>query len=220
MNFFRRKDDDQEVKLWSNKREREETEAKADLFALIKTVDRLEKAYVRDHISAKEYETTCHNMIAKYRTLLNTMQDTVPDVRAFMQHYNMDCPAAVNRLIVSGIPATIEHGNTGRSAAAGGEGSEAVVAETVQAFITTMDALKINMTSVDSVHPLLSDLVQSLNKLAFLPRDFDGREKTKQWLTQLNQMRASDQLTDEQTRQLLFDLESGYNAVIACLRGR
>ena len=50
MNFFRRKDDDQEVKLWSNKREREETEAKADLFALIKTVDRLEKAYVRDHI--------------------------------------------------------------------------------------------------------------------------------------------------------------------------
>jgi hypothetical protein len=63
--------------------------------------------------SAKEYETTCHNMIAKYRTLLNTMQDTVPDVRAFMQHYNMDCPAAANRLIVSGIPATIEHGNTG-----------------------------------------------------------------------------------------------------------
>lgn len=95
-----------------------------------------------------------------------------------------------------------------------------MVAETVQAFITTMDALKINMTSVDSVHPLLSDLVQSLNKLAFLPRDFDGREKTKQWLAQLNQMRASEQLTDEQTRQLLFDLESGYNAVIACLRSR
>jgi hypothetical protein len=40
----------------------------------------------------------------------------VPDVRAFMRHYNMDCPAAVNRLIVSGIPATIEHGNTGYAA--------------------------------------------------------------------------------------------------------
>jgi hypothetical protein len=50
MNLFRRKADDQEVKLWSNKREREDMEAKADLFALIKTVDRLEKAYVRDAI--------------------------------------------------------------------------------------------------------------------------------------------------------------------------
>jgi hypothetical protein len=33
-------------------------------------------------------------------------------------------------------------------------------------------------------------------------------------------MRASEQLSDEQTRQLLFDLESGYNAVIAVLRNR
>lgn len=63
--------------------------------------------------SAKEYETTCLNMIAKFKTLLGTMKEQVPDVQMFMRDFNMDCPAAYNRLIVSGMPATIEHGNCG-----------------------------------------------------------------------------------------------------------
>ena len=40
----------EQVKLWTNKKEREQFNNQADLFALIKTVDRLEKAYVRDAI--------------------------------------------------------------------------------------------------------------------------------------------------------------------------
>mmetsp|Transcript_14629 Transcript_14629/g.20201 ORF Transcript_14629/g.20201 Transcript_14629/m.20201 type:complete len:220 (+) Transcript_14629:248-907(+) len=210
---------EEEVKLWTNKHEREDMNNKADLFALIKTVDRLEKAYVRDFISAKEYETTCLNMIAKFRTLLGTMPQM--DIGAFMREHHVEAPAAFTRLVVSGIPATIEHGSTGRSAAAGGEGSnEAVVAETVQLFITTMDALKIHMTAVDNLYPLLSDLVQSLNKLGFLAPDFEGKVKTKEWLARLNSMRASDELTEDQTRQLLFDLESSYNAVVRVLKER
>eukprot|EP00241_Pyramimonas_parkeae_P011060 CAMPEP_0114238770 /NCGR_PEP_ID=MMETSP0058-20121206/8098_1 /TAXON_ID=36894 /ORGANISM="Pyramimonas parkeae, CCMP726" /LENGTH=231 /DNA_ID=CAMNT_0001350895 /DNA_START=893 /DNA_END=1588 /DNA_ORIENTATION=- len=209
-----------EVKLWNTQKERELVNNKADLFALIKTVEYLERAYVRDFISAKEYETTCLNMIAKFKTLLGTMKEQVPDVQMFMRDFNMDCPAAYNRLIVSGMPATIEHGNCGQSSAAGGKGSEVVVAETVQAFITTMDALKIQMTSMDSLYPLLSDLMQSLNKLAYLPPDFAGKTNVKEWLMRLHQMSASDELTEEQTRQLLFDLESSYNAVLGVLKER
>uniref|UniRef100_A0A7S0WSL7 Vacuolar protein sorting-associated protein 28 homolog n=1 Tax=Pyramimonas obovata TaxID=1411642 RepID=A0A7S0WSL7_9CHLO len=208
------------VTLWTNKKEKEAINNKADLFALIKTVDRLEKAYVRDAISAKEYETTCLNMIAKFKTLMNTIQDQVPSVMDFMKMYHMECPAAVNRLLVSGIPATIEHGNAGRSSTAGGGGSEVVVAETVQLFITTMDALKINMTAVDNLYPLLTDLVQSMNKLVFLEPEFEGKVKVKEWLTRLNKMRASDELSEDESRQLLFDLESSYGAVVQKLKER
>mmetsp|Transcript_29059 Transcript_29059/g.48787 ORF Transcript_29059/g.48787 Transcript_29059/m.48787 type:complete len:217 (-) Transcript_29059:395-1045(-) len=198
------------IKLWNNKKEKDDTENKAEFFALIKTVDRLEKAFMRDHISAKEYESSCRNMILQFKTLMGTLQYQEADVLQFMKAHTMDFPAAVNRLLTSGMPATLEFGNSGRS---GEGGSAVIVAETVQLFITTMDALKINMTAVDNLYPLLSDLMQSMNKLVFLEPNFEGKIKTKEWLTRLNKMRASDELSEEQSRQLLFDLESSYNAV-------
>lgn len=203
----------QELKLWNNKYERESFDTQADLFALIKAVDRLEKAYVRDAISAKEYESNCFNLLAKFKTLQSTMRDTVPDVQQFMASYNMDCPAAVNRLLVSGMPATVEHGPTRE-----GTNGTVVVAETVQHFITTMDSLNLKMVAMDQIYPLLNDLIQSLHKLPMLPPEFEAKVKLKEWLSRLSKMRASDELSDEQVRQLLFDLESSYNAVLKVLR--
>ena len=45
-------------KLAANNKEREKYEFCADLYSIIKTVEYLEKAYVRDSISAKEFETS------------------------------------------------------------------------------------------------------------------------------------------------------------------
>ena len=87
-----------------------------------------------------------------------------------------------------------------------------LVAETVQFFITAMDSLKLNMTAVDQIHPLLTDLYESLCKITNLSQDWEGKVKIKNWLVQLNRMKASDELNEEQIRQMLFDLESSYNA--------
>mmetsp|Transcript_37832 Transcript_37832/g.45608 ORF Transcript_37832/g.45608 Transcript_37832/m.45608 type:complete len:223 (-) Transcript_37832:606-1274(-) len=211
-----------QVKLWNNKREREECDNKADLFALIKTVDRLEKAYVRDAISAEEYEATCFNFIAKFKTLTTTIGYSHEAVEDFIVEYNIDSPAAVNRLLVSGVPATVQHGTPSRPEA--GEShqprnSAVAVAETVQHFITTMDSLNLKMVATDQIYPLLNDLMQSLNKLSDLPPEFEGKVKVKEWMSRLDKMRASDELSEEQVRQLLFDLESSYNAVLNILRG-
>src|SRR5271170_1831747 len=67
-------------------------------------------------------------------------------------------------------------------------------------FITFMDALKLSYKSKDELHPHLSDLMTSLN--TSMPRDFEGRAKIVQWLITLNQMRAADELTDDQSRQV------------------
>jgi hypothetical protein len=62
-----------------------------------------------------------------------------------MRDHHMNCKAAANRIKV-GVPATIIHG--------GGEDSKGqmlIVFHTVQAFITTMDQLKLEMKAVDEV---------------------------------------------------------------------
>ncbi|PIM96963.1 hypothetical protein CDL12_30577 [Handroanthus impetiginosus] len=95
--------------------------------------------------------------------------------------------------------------------------SAAIVAECVQNFITAMDSLKLNMVAVDQVHPLLSDLSASLNKLSILPPDFEGKTKMREWIARLSKMGAADELTEQQARQLHFDLESSYNSFMAAL---
>jgi len=202
------------VKLWTNKKEREEYDSFADLFAIIKTMEKLEKAYVRDAVKPDEYEKECLNLITKFKTLSGSLRSTVPDVEHFMRTYRMDCPAAVHRLLRAGVPATIEHG---RPRVDDGSGGAVSVAETVQHFITTMDALKLDLRAVDQIFPYLSELVQSLHKVPQLPPDFEGKEKMKEWITRLNRLRASDELAEDQIRQLLFDLESTYQTFMRAI---
>ena len=37
------------------------------------------------------------------------LKDTIPSIEPFADTYKMDCPAAINRLVTSGVPATVEH---------------------------------------------------------------------------------------------------------------
>ncbi|CAH2071679.1 unnamed protein product [Thlaspi arvense] len=186
----------------------------AELFAIIKATEKLEKAYIRDLISPSEYESECQKLIVHFKTLSATLRDTVPNIERFADTYKMDCAAAVYRLVTSGVPATVEHRAT---VAASTSNSASIVAECVQNFITSMDSLKLNMVAVDQVYPLLSDLSASLNKLSILPPDFEGKTKMREWLLRLLKMGAADELTEQQSRQLHFDLESSYNSFMAAL---
>ncbi|URE41137.1 Vacuolar protein sorting-associated protein [Musa troglodytarum] len=145
----------EEVKLWRDKREREMYDSFADLYAIIKTTDKLEKAYVRDLVSSAEYEAECLKLIAQFRTLHSALRGAVPSLDRFAEAYRLDAPAGINRLLVSGVPATVEHRAAGSSTAAA---SAAAVAECVQHFITAMDSVKLNMVAVDQVHPPLRSL--------------------------------------------------------------
>jgi len=196
-----------EVKLINNNKEREMYDNLADLYAIIKTLEHLEKAFFRDAISSTDYNTNCTKLINQYKTVQGLVKDVVPDLAKFMQEYRMDCKAASQRLKI-GVPATVEHRDPNSEFTK----TAMYVAETVQYFITAMDSLKLNMAAVDQVQPLIQDLVESLNRVPSLPPDFEGKEKLKIWLITMNKMKASDELNQEQTRQLLFDLETAYTA--------
>ncbi|KAK9764425.1 Vacuolar protein-sorting-associated protein 28 [Basidiobolus ranarum] len=197
-----------DMKLYNNSKDREVYENMADLYAIIVTMEHLEKAYIRDYITHAEYTPACAKLIAQFKTALNLVSDSVPDVEQFMKEYKLSCPAAANRLLKIGVPATIEHATSGHDPSK----SAKYVAETVQHFITLMDSLKLNMVAVDQIHPWLSELMQSLSNVSSLPADFEGKVKIRDWLITLNKMKASDEINEEQVRQLLFDLENAHSA--------
>ncbi|KJE91267.1 vacuolar protein sorting-associated protein 28 [Capsaspora owczarzaki ATCC 30864] len=199
----------QEVKLYTTAKERELYDNMADLFAIIQTLNYLEKAYVRDSISPSEYTPACEKLIAQFRTAKSMLKDQVPSIEKFMGDYKLSCPAAYQRLQI-GVPATVEHGGTGESTSA--RNAAVHVAETVQSFITLMDSIKLQMSAVDELHPQLNDLLGSMNKLPSLSADWEGKVNLREWLAKMNAMQASDELTPEQLRQLLFDLEKHHNA--------
>ena len=87
-----------------------------------------------------------------------------------------------------------------------------IVAETVQAFITAMDALRLGQRAVDEIQPLVSDVTGSLVRVPQMPADFEGMQKMRLWLQKLHDMRAHDEIEEQESRQLLFDMESSYNA--------
>mmetsp|Transcript_10390 Transcript_10390/g.18954 ORF Transcript_10390/g.18954 Transcript_10390/m.18954 type:complete len:130 (+) Transcript_10390:10-399(+) len=122
----------------------------------------------------------------------------------------MDCRAARHRLLRVGVPATIEYG-VDSSGSVLDSADQKFVFEAVQAFITTQNCLQLDMRDVDQLHPNLSDLMVSLNKVKKLPQDHISRVKVKEWLEKLNQKPASYRLTDEELRQMSFDLQTAYD---------
>ena len=153
-------------------------------------------------------------------------QGEAADLERFTSEYRLDreCPLGVQRLLRAGIPATVEHGAAGRGGAggAGGGSSAAHVAEAVQHFITIMDSLKLNMVAADQVYPLLSDLLQSLNQLRLGGPSgagaLAGPARVREWVATVHGMRAAEELSADQVRQLLFDLDSAYTEFMGAVK--
>ncbi|TFY52190.1 hypothetical protein EVJ58_g10150 [Rhodofomes roseus] len=137
---------DEEVRLYTTNAEREKYGLLATLFGIIVALEYLERAYVRDSVTAAD--------------------EAGPE--------------------------------TGKW-----------VAETTQNFITFMDALKLGFRAKDQLHPILQELVTGYARFKG-SKDWEGRGKMVSWLITLNGMKASEEITEEQSRQLLFDIEHAY----------
>ncbi|KAG0085033.1 hypothetical protein BGZ93_010041 [Podila epicladia] len=207
---------DEEIRLTTNNRERAQMDNMADLYSIIVVLEHLEVAYIRSAVSHTEYTPACKQLIAQFKTASSLLVDVVPDLEKFMKEYSLDCPAAAKRIKI-GVPATIEFGDAGSSNTSGHYKN---VAEIVQTYNNAMDTLKLGRTAADEMHPFLADIMQSLNSMRALPSDFEGRAKMREWLIKLNAMKASQELDNDEKRQLEFDLDSTYSAFMAWLNSQ
>ncbi|KAG5367128.1 Vacuolar protein sorting-associated protein 28 [Yarrowia sp. B02] len=215
----------EEVRLYSSPKERERYENLAELYSIIVSLDYLEKAFLKDSVAQQDYSSICTRLLSQYNTLLKDegVQSEFVSLQSFKDKYGLDCSLATQRISV-GIPASVvitpqasalASANTeGRSTPTGeGPSTSRAVAEATGNFITCMDALKLNYSATDQLHPLLGDLMTSLGKVT--NKDFAGRDKIVKWLITLNNMKATESITEDQSRQLLFDLDNAYKGFFA-----
>lgn len=94
------------------------------------------------------------------------------------------------------------------TAPAGDTKGKKAIAEATSAFITLMDAIKLNYDSKDTLHPLFSDV---LTKSGQISTDFDGRNKLVSWLIRVNKMGIADTLDENVLKEMLWDVDTAYN---------
>lgn len=165
------------------------------------------------------------------------VRDEFKDLDHFVKKYNIVASNAIVRL-ERGIPMTVEHaigddedenddlndnsngkdiGNDdtdngirhskvkiGKSKTVNGK----CVAEATGNFITLIDALKLNYRAKDQLHPLMAELLLSINKVS--RQDFEYRQKLVDWIVKINKMKVDEQLNDTEIRELIFDLDMAY----------
>jgi len=211
-NISSRINQDEEVKLADSSLERDLLDSLAELYSIIRTLDGLEKAYQKDALPENEYTSLCTKMIKQYQSLLSdsNVEREFKDLDSFMREWDITCPRAAETLR-AGLPRTSTYAPQApqqHSAQSAGPSAGVLMAAT-ENFITFMDALKLNYVSKSTLHPLLSDVIQSVNKVT--DKDFEHRGKIIQWLITLNQMRTTEELSEEQAHDLAFDMEQAYN---------
>lgn len=96
-----------EIALHATSKERRQFEDLADLYAIIKATEHLEKAYARDAVDADEYTKACMKLLSQFKSTESAL--TGVDVEAFIKTYSLEAPRAVDRLIRAGVPATTLH---------------------------------------------------------------------------------------------------------------
>lgn len=197
----------EKVRLATNRADLQLYERRADLYAILISIDHLESAYLRDYISSTEYAVQCNRFLSQYKTWMDAHGDTIQhNLDLFLHTSGLNCPAAVNR-IKSGVPATTIHG--------GGDinvSSTLSAVDIVEKYVSTLDVVRLNTNAIDELFPYLDGLLEDLLKYPNLPPDAECKEKIIHWVRLCKAMKATDSLDDEQTRQLAFDLEYSYNS--------
>ncbi|KAL2351112.1 vacuolar protein sorting-associated [Cryomyces antarcticus] len=210
---------DEEVKLFSTSGERDLYESLAEIYSIAVTLDALEKAYLKDSIPESEYTETCSRLLKQYKSNLadENVASAFVDLETFKREWDMEVPRATERLRI-GLPATVEAPSQSYKSATQGQGTAAAATHIVAAsenFITLFDAIKMGMLSKDTLHPILVETIQAVNKVT--DQDFESKGKIVQWLITLNQMRAAEEVSADQARDLEYDMTQAYRGFKATL---
>ncbi|MCJ1380647.1 Vacuolar protein-sorting-associated protein 28 [Xylographa soralifera] len=191
--------------------------------------ERVRREFVDLESFKKEYDVSVILGVSQTYELLCGRRQRKRRNRGGEQH--MDCPRATERLRI-GLPSTLVHpghpapstsspypfaphsssyqpqNTPAASNPAASTPSASSIANATENFITFLDALRIKILAKDQLHPLLSEVIQSVNKV--VEGDFDGRGNIIKWLIRLNGMRAGENLGEEETRECAFELEGAY----------
>eukprot|EP00892_Ulva_mutabilis_P008753 jgi/Ulvmu1/624/UM001_0632.1 len=193
--------------LYSNHAERTYVEDCANLFGLLKAMELLETAWIRDNVDSDDYQRLCQRLISQKRLLFDgEFKAKVGDLRTFAKDYDMHVNRAIRRYD-KGVPETME------SLSSKGQDGAALITVT-QAILEFKDAIFMNMTDVDWIIPNLNNILQGLRGVSRIKPDTPQLVKLTSWISRLQDRPKHEKLTDDEGRELSFDAQ----AMLDCLK--
>ncbi|TKR94040.1 hypothetical protein L596_008385 [Steinernema carpocapsae] len=183
----------EEVCLYENSTERDQMENLSELYAVINSLECLEKLFSKDFIPGKDYSRECKKLLGQFKVVLNTVRGT--DVNEFVRKYRINCPAALER-IKEDRPITVRDDL----------GTHSTTADVVSLFITIIDHIELGFHAMADLQPDLKELHESLNLFGLLKEEHEVKGKVKFWLRTLNAMAATQNVDETQVKQMSFDL--------------
>ena len=84
--------------------------------------------------------------------------------------------------------------------------------EITKLMISAIDVIALEIKSVDQLFPYIRDIQFSLGNFPNLPPTFQGTATLKRWSDFFGSKQATDELSEQELRQLKFDIENTMNA--------
>lgn len=93
---------DEEVKLADSAAERDLIDSLAEIYSIIRTLDGLEKAYIKDALPEIEYSEMCSKLLKQYKSILNdeTVAREFVDLDTFSRKWDV-CNIAATKTTLS-----------------------------------------------------------------------------------------------------------------------
>ncbi len=203
---------DRELRAWTAREEREKLEAMATLFGIIKATDRLEALWANGLVPAEEYTPLCRDLIGQFDLAERQLRASgaIRTVHEFCSEYRVRCVRGMMRLEAK-VPATAEtvHGSHSDTQ------TYSLLMDVGVAFVTALDAIEMNQRTREELWTPIQDISSLLLRIPSLSDDFESTSKMRSWLQTLRDMGVTDELDEDQVRQLKFDLQSSYDALKA-----
>lgn len=199
-------DNFEEVKLFTMPSDREHFDNMADCYSLINTIERLEKAFIQNAVTDKEYTAACSKLLAQFKTAFKLVGKEFKVPEQFLRKYRFEASLALDR-IKEGAPITIK-GDKGKT--------HACISSIVSLIITICDRLKLGMKSVDELMPDFKDLHSTMVRLSkedsrMMPPSYEGPTRISAWIEKMSTMSASDELDENQIRQMIYDMDTSFS---------
>jgi len=82
---------DEEVKLADSATERDLLDSLAEIYSIIRTLDGLEKAYIKDAVTETEYTEMCAKLLKQYKSILShdTVSNEFVDLDTFSRRWEV-----------------------------------------------------------------------------------------------------------------------------------
>ena len=172
--------------------EKRRLESEGNVYALVQTVDVLERLFVQGALNKREYDAKLEELAQQYKAAVAALGSS----EELLERLFQDAQYARARLAALTTPDKPTTTNL------------ILILESGQHFVTLVDALKMGLVHADELTPVVRDLVRTLDGIPGLPANIPT--VVKLWLTRLQAMKATDALAEADVRQLDLDLVTAF----------